>query len=185
VFAAFRHGSDLIPLTYLQGLGGVDPPEWLDLNAYKVPVYLSRARVNSLTERFVRPKEMRTDAGLWIDDDLQIHPEDIEFGFTTYEQLGRMNHRITGYSGRQTLLDKKNNNKYSYEIKEPNYSMVLTNSAFMDTQMLKWFWNTRDERIKESIKYVDDHMNCEDILMNCKSFSPASVHTCSLLTLFS
>lgn len=81
------------------GLGAVDPPEWLDLKAYQVPIYLESARVNSLTERFRKPEKMRTEAGLWIDDDLQFHPDDIELGFRSYRQFGSLRHQITGYSG--------------------------------------------------------------------------------------
>lgn len=134
-------------------------------------MYLSRARVNSLTERFRKPKEMRTEVGFWVDDDLQFQPEDIEFGFLVFQQLSghQFNHRIVGYSGRQLGLDKKG--QQTYELHKENYSMVLTNSAFMDMTMLKWFWSS-DPRMIESIKYVDDHMNCEDILMNCKSHWP-------------
>lgn len=49
----------------LQGLGAVDPPESLNLTEYRVPVYLERAKKNSLSERFRVPKRMRTAAALW------------------------------------------------------------------------------------------------------------------------
>ena len=106
--------------------------------------------------------------GLWVDDDLQIHPDDIEFGFTVYKQLGSQEHRIVGYSGRQIIRSKQG--VYTYKLFWPNYSMVLTNAAFLDVTMLDWFWSN-DKRLKASIAYVDKHMNCEDILMNCKTDS--------------
>ncbi|KAK9895613.1 glycosyltransferase family 64 protein [Cystobasidium minutum MCA 4210] len=147
------------------GLGAVDPPEWLDLQKYKVPVYLERARVNSLTERFRKPANMRTEAGLWIDDDLQFHPDDIELGFRTYRQFGSSRHQITGYSGRLVSPSTKKEGTWIYDNHAALYSMILTNSAWMDQTMLDWFWSS-DQRIQDSIVYVDKHMNCEDILMN-------------------
>lgn len=153
---------------YLQGLGDVDPPEWLGLDTHKVPVYLEKARRNSLTERFRQPAKMRTQSGLWIDDDLDFRPEDIELAFETYRQLGNHHHRIVGFSGR--LVDKDQNNNWTYRVFELDYNMILTNAAFLDTKMLEWFW-TEDFRIERSIEYVDEHMNCEDILFNCKLHS--------------
>lgn len=113
VFVAWVSGEEAVPSVQaslevaeltaftllIQGLGAVDPPEWLDLKAYQVPIYLESARVNSLTERFRKPEKMRTEAGLWIDDDLQFHPDDIELGFRSYRQFGSLRHQITGYSG--------------------------------------------------------------------------------------
>lgn len=145
----------------------MDPPEWLDLDNYQVPVYLERARVNSLTERFRKPEKMRTVAGLWIDDDLQFHPDDIELGFRSYRQFGSARHQIAGYSGRLAYPSTKKDGTWIYDNHAALYSMILTNSAWLDQTMLDWFWSN-DQRIHDSIVYVDKHMNCEDILMNCK-----------------
>lgn len=149
----------------LQGLGDVDPPEWLGLDTHKVPVHLEKARRNSLTERFRQPAKMRTQSGLWIDDDLEFRPEDIELAFETYRQLGSHQHRIIGFSGR--LVDQDPDNQWMYRVFALDYNMVLTNAAFLDTRMLEWFW-TEDFRIEKGIEYVDEHMNCEDILFNCE-----------------
>lgn len=130
-----------------------------------MPVYLERARKNSLTERYRQPAQMRTQAGLWIDDDLEFRPEDIELAFQTYRQLGSHQHRIVGFSGR--LVDRDQDDQWSYRIFEQEYNMILTNAAFLDTRMLEWFW-TEDFRIEQGIEYVDEHMNCEDILFNCR-----------------
>lgn len=110
---------------------------------------------------------MRTEAGLWIDDDLQFHPDDIELGFRTYRQFGSANHQIAGYSGRLVSPSAKKEGTWIYDNHAALYSMILTNSAWMDQTMLDWFWSD-DQRIHDSILFVDKHMNCEDILMNCK-----------------
>ena len=109
---------------------------------------------------------MRTSVGFWIDDDLAFKPADIEFGFDTYQTLAKDSHKIVGYSGR--LVEPNQQHEWTYKLFTLKYSLVLTNAAFLDTTMLDWFW-TKDHRIERSIEYVDQHMNCEDILMNCKS----------------
>jgi hypothetical protein len=134
-------------------------------------VYLERANVNSLTERFRKPENMRTEAGLWIDDDLQFHPDDIELGFRAYQQFGSDKHQIVGYSGRLVHANQRKPGTWIYDNHAALYSMILTNTAWLDQTMLDWFWSD-DQRIAESIAYVDKHMNCEDILMNCKSSLP-------------
>lgn len=120
---------------------------------------------------------MRTQSGLWIDDDLDFRPEDIELAFETYRQLANHQHRIVGFSGR--LVDKDQNDNWAYRVFELDYNMILTNAAFLDTKMLEWFW-TEDFRIERSIEYVDEHMNCEDILFNCKLHSTKHLlhHSC-------
>lgn len=148
-----------------QGLGDVEPPDWLELDSYKVPVYIEKARRNSLTERFRQPAKMRTHAGLWIDDDLEFRPADIELGFETYRQMGSHQHRIVGFSGRMVNKDPEDN--WTYRVFALDYNMILTNAAFLDTKMLEWFW-TEDIRIDQGIAYVDEEMNCEDILFNCE-----------------
>ncbi|CAD6581890.1 MAG: hypothetical protein CYPHOPRED_001738 [Cyphobasidiales sp. Tagirdzhanova-0007] len=146
------------------GLGAHDPPEWLDLSLYSVPVHLERARVNSLTERFRRPESMRTAAGLWIDDDIELSPTDIEFGFKVYSEYGQQDHRIVGYSGRGVTV--RSDGSSIYEVLTREHAIVLTNAAFLDTTMLRWFWDESDARISQSIQFVDANMNCEDILFN-------------------
>lgn len=123
--------------------------------------------MNSLTERFQKPEKMRTEVGLWIDDDLQFHPDDIELGFKSYLQFGRDKHQVTGYSARLAYPNAKKKDHWIYDNHAALYSMVLTNSAWLDQTMLDWFWSN-DEKIQKSIAYVDKHMNCEDILMNCE-----------------
>jgi hypothetical protein len=110
---------------------------------------------------------MRTQAGLWIDDDLQFHPDDIELGFRSYRQFGSARHQIAGYSGRLAYPSAKKEGTWIYDNHAALYSMILTNAAWLDKTMLDWFWSD-DQRIHDSIVYVDKHMNCEDILMNCK-----------------
>ena len=147
-----------------QGLGQVNPPSSLNLSSFNVPVYLERARTNSLTERFRLPERMATTAALWIDDDILISAQGTEYAFRAWQAFGQNDHRILGFSGRSHKLE---NNVYYYLMDTASHSMVLTDSAFMDVTMLEWFW-AMDVRLRKAIQYVDERTNCEDILMNCK-----------------
>lgn len=147
------------------------------MDAYRVPVYLERASRNSLTERFKVPRGMRTNAALWLDDDIKMDIPAVEFAFKAWQEYGRHEHRITGLTHRQFSNEARGKTKYIFH--QPSYSMVLTNNAFMDKTMLEWFW-AKDDRIKAAIAYVDLHMNCEDILMNCESSIKGQ--TCSSFT---
>ena len=118
-----------------------------------------------MTERFRVPSHMRTEAGLWIDDDIKIDLAGVEFAWRAWRQFGSRDHRLVGLTGRQYARDKHGMVKYVYE--QLDYSMILTSNAFLDKTMLEWFWSD-DGRIKQAIKYIDKHMNCEDILINCK-----------------
>ena len=146
-------------------MGAVDPPADLKLDSYRIPVYLERACRNSLTERFKKPTHLRTEAALWLDDDIQIELPAVEFAFRAWQDYGRHQHRIVGLTGRQYTIEK--NGKVKYIFHQPSYSMILTNNAFMDVTMLSWFWK-EDPRTRAALQYVDQHMNCEDILINCE-----------------
>ena len=147
-----------------QGLGAIEPPSSLDLDSYNVPVHLIRATANSLAERFRIPKNIRTTAALWLDDDILISPEDVEFGFRAWQAFGKEKHRIVGFSGRRHRFE---DDMYYYIFDQHMYSMVLTSSAFLDLTMMDWFW-ADNASTKAAIAYVNQHLNCEDILMNCK-----------------
>lgn len=92
----------------------------------------------------------------------------VEFAFRVWKEHGRDEHRIVGFSGR--LHERKRDGKYKYLFRQRSYSMILTNAAFLDMTMLDWFWHS-DRKQTEARRHVDAIMNCEDILMNCKSAS--------------
>lgn len=108
---------------------------------------------------------MRTEAGLWLDDDIKIDLPGVEFAWRAWQQFGSREHRLVGLTGRQYGRDTHGNVKYIYE--QPDYSMILTSNAFLDKTMLGWFWED-ERRNKQAMQYVDRHMNCEDVLMNCE-----------------
>lgn len=129
-------------------------------------MHLERAASNSLNERFRVPSGIRTRVALWLDDDVQISPTAIEFAFRAWRNFGSPQHRVTGFAPRHYQRDVRSLH-YRYAFDGPRYSMVLTDSAFLDLTMLDWYWE--DEPAKNAARhYVSKHMNCEDILMNCK-----------------
>lgn len=89
--------------------------------------------------------------------------------FRTWQSHGKQHHRIVGRTARKVLRDKHGLASYSFEDSE--YHLVLTNNAFMDATMARWYWEG-DRRLTEARAYVDEMLNCEDILMNCMSAPP-------------
>lgn len=185
----FRSQSHLDDASYSQGLGKVDPPTSLNLSEYRIPVYLERARQNSLSERFRIPSQMRTNAALWLgefglavvlegrfppcsdsydviaDDDIHIEASSVEFMFDAWQAHGKPHHRIVGRTGRMASRDKAGRLQYKFDWGE--YNLILTNNAFMDKTMASWYWEN-DRRLSEARAYVAEVLNCEDILMNCE-----------------
>lgn len=85
--------------------------------------------------------------------------------FRTWQEQGKQQHRILGRTVRKVVRDKTGRAGYSYDRDE--YSLALTNNAFMDVTMANWYWEN-DRQLRRARAIVDENLNCEDILMNCK-----------------
>lgn len=166
-------------MLHAQGLGDDHPPpEALRLDAYRVPIYLDYASVDSLTERFRTGQHTRTSSVLLLDDDVILSVDALSLGWEAWKGHGMQTHRIVGYMPRKHVHYQSGGHLYTFDTKD-GYSMILTSAAFVDHTMLRWFWAaTRENAL--AIQYVDQHLNCEDILFNGKfrsaSISLADVH---------
>lgn len=147
-------------------LGAVEPPESLSLNltSYRVPVYLRQATEHSLGERFKPFSQMRTDAALWLDDDMRLGGSTVEFMFSAWKSVGQRDHRIVGRVGRLSTRNQEGLLTYSPGAPQ-KYNLMLTGIAFMDRTMASWYWED-DPALNEGRRLVDEGTNCEDLLMN-------------------
>lgn len=124
---------------------------------------------------------MKTRAILFVDDDILISAQAVEFAFRAWQRFGRREpyQSIVGFSRRLHRIQESSRDSdgdgggrivyyvFSSSASGANYSMVLTDSAFLGADLVDLFWSN-DRRMRLARKYVDDHMNCEDILMNCE-----------------
>ena len=124
-----------------------------DLGETTVPVTILPPVSGFVTDRFIVPDDLKTDTILSIDDDLGISAIDIQNTFLYYKEHNYKD-RIFGLSPRD-YHDRK------YEMVDENYTMVLTNYAFLNIRMLEIFNN-----YGKLIRFVNMIRNGEDILMN-------------------
>jgi len=154
----------------------LEPPkehEW-PVSGKNVPLVVIQTKKNVLSNRFHPFVEIETECVLSIDDDIvMLTKDELDFGYHTWREYPD---RIVGFPSRLHLenpdsngedgKDGKNDNKdkYKYESEWKNeYSMVLTGVAFYHNYF-NYLYTFQTP--KPAIKFVDDAMNCEDILMN-------------------
>ncbi|EGP92052.1 uncharacterized protein MYCGRDRAFT_107566 [Zymoseptoria tritici IPO323] len=126
---------------------------------YPIPVIIDQREVNTLNGRFLKIDAIKTNSVLAMDDDMLYDPKDVEFGYQVWREFGQRE-RMSGFIARAT---NKDNTAYNIGGLK-SYSMILTKSAWFHTDWMHAYWS-QDERMTRLRKYVDDHMNCEDILM--------------------
>ncbi len=115
----------------------------------------------SLNQRFVpRPDIIKTRAVFVCDDDIGLSEEDLHFGFRVWQE--NMN-RIVGFFARAHTWSYKSQG-WVYDSKPTKgYSIILTKAMFIDHN----FFNDYTYRMTHKTRdFVDQHRNCEDILMN-------------------
>lgn len=77
------------------------PSDFLDsISSYPVPVIIEPRHI-SLNQRFHTSENVVTDCVLTIDDDMRYKPEDIEFGYQAWKELGQGRKRMVGYVARE------------------------------------------------------------------------------------
>jgi hypothetical protein len=109
----------------------------------------------------MKTDDIKTGCVLAMDDDMTYEHEDVEFAYQVWKEYGEGRARMSGMIARASDADST-----GYRISHlTDYSMVLTKTAFFHTDWMGAYWSD-DERMTRLRNYVDDHFNCEDILMS-------------------
>ncbi|KAH8811198.1 multiple-like 3 [Xylogone sp. PMI_703] len=145
---------------------GIPTPEDY-VSKHGVPVKYRASTVNSLNDKFRLDPDYpyRTRAIFLTNDNIYYKPADLEFAFQAWRKFGR--NRITGAINRCSSRSSRTG-KWDYNLCEgkKEYSMVLTNLAFVDISFLDYYSSDEDPRLALVREYVDEISNCEDIAMN-------------------
>jgi len=139
-----------------------------------IPTFLEDGRFNrhqvkitlpgvfGLEQRYVLPEDLDTEAVFQLDDDLRLSCEDLEFGFKVFKQFPK---QIAGFVARGHYLDAESNT-WKYKTRQfAEYSLLLTDAAFVHRRWLKSFFNPKIMP-PGVLEFVKKHQNCEDIALN-------------------
>ena len=142
----------------------VKPPEdFVRTVRKKPPVEILTQRYDSLNNRFNPIPNLETRALLICDDDTRVNITDIEYAFDVWRSRPNS---LVGVFPRYHSYNASNNT-FNYEIRSPErprtYSIMLTKFMFINAEFLYIYTCLLPPRIH---RYIDDHMNCEDIAMN-------------------
>ncbi|CAH1799396.1 unnamed protein product [Owenia fusiformis] len=137
------------------------PPQaslWPKINK---PLKVVQTRQNKLSNRFYPYDEIETEAILALDDDIvMMTTDELEFGYQVWREFPD---RLVGFPSRLHLWDNTTQ-KWKYESEwTSEISMVLTGAAFYHKHYSFLYTNAMPGNLK---KWVDKHINCEDIAMN-------------------
>ena len=109
----------------------------------KVPVHVYHAKTNSLNNRFLPLRQIKTTGVLSMDDDMVVSPDDLAFAFSVWsEDPARLaspfvrSHYIDRRSGRYTYLMNQNGAFTFRDVRTKKYSMALTKMMFAPTKLL-------------------------------------------------
>lgn len=129
----------------------------------------------ALSNRFKPLSDLTTDGVLNIDDDIIIECGALQMAFETWQHsqnqlVGWIPRLHTPVDGAKTCGPKGNPvgcKEVTYQNWitvwwEGQYSIILTKMAFMHADYLRIY---TEQTPKELIEWVDEHKNCEDILM--------------------
>ena len=134
-----------------------DITTFIDPSNITVPIYILESPNISLTDRFLIPKQLRTQTILSLDDDLPFTAESMDFAFEIY-LTNHFENRIFGTF--QRTCGKK---WYSIPTGDGTYNMVLTGFAFLSREMYEVFNSPEYADLRQHVKELH---NGEDILMN-------------------
>ncbi|BGP31837.1 hypothetical protein JCM10296v2_003614 [Rhodotorula toruloides] len=153
---------------------GVDLPDFLNATALErystsgVVVTVRRSKKNSMNERF-RPmldwdEEIYTRAVMIVDDDVVLRKDALEWGYQEFEKAAQQGEgRLTGFMARDFDGEA---GEWLYTLRpKKTYSMVLSNAAWLKKEWLENYWEDSAE-MRSLRDYVDEVMNCDDILIN-------------------
>ncbi|BGP24406.1 EXTL2-like UDP-GlcNAc:heparan alpha-N-acetylhexosaminyltransferase [Rhodotorula toruloides] len=152
----------------------VDLPDFLNATALErystsgVVITVRKSKNNSMNERF-RPlldwdEEIYTRAVMIIDDDVVLRKDALEWGYQEFTKAAEDGAgRLTGFMARD--FDDVDGD-WSYTLRpKKTYSMVLSNAAWLRKEWLDKYWEDSAE-MRSLRDYVDEVMNCDDILIN-------------------
>lgn len=135
----------------------------------RVPVEVVTHPSSDLTNRFLPPDSLRTDAVLICDDDIFLSPSDVQFVFESFKEN---NDRIVGVFGRDFAEEKsasardfatEKGKSLTYANNLQTYSIMLTKFLFVHRKYLDVFTQVVPPK---SLQYINEISNCEDIALN-------------------
>ena len=137
-----------------------------DKDNWKVPVHFHIPPTSSLNYRFYLPEGHSDDTAVFsLDDDLIISTQDIRKAFEVWK--AQTSPSIVGYTSRAAKKTQSGGLRYVYNTYgRANYSMVLTNAAFISPVFIRAYNNVKDDKIAKMRLIVDEQRNGEDIGMN-------------------
>lgn len=137
-----------------------------DKDNWKVPVHFHIPPTTSLNYRFYLPEGHPDDSPVFsLDDDLGISTQDIRKAFEAWK--AQTSPSIVGYTPRSAKKTQGGRLRYVYNTHgRANYSMVLTNAAFISPVFIRAYNNVKDDKIAKMRLIVDEQRNGEDIGMN-------------------
>lgn len=119
---------------------------------------------NSLNHRFNVTSPLDTTAVFSTDDDLKISCTDLMFAFEAWKSS---HYSMVGFSPRVVMRDSATGqNRYrSWRYVRWNgvYNVILTKCCFLHRDHLKTY---AEKGPPNALSYIDEHRNCEDILMS-------------------
>ena len=140
----------------------VKPPpstDWAFLGGLTDKTQLRLIQTNSST-RFLHSNLVSTAAILYLDEDISIMTEEINFAFQVWRTF---HNRIVGFSARTHYWDEKKR-LWAFSSKLSNeYSLVTTDAAFIHRKYAKLFIENLSVSLTTAIQSYPD---CEHILMN-------------------
>ncbi|XP_019438810.1 PREDICTED: glycosyltransferase family protein 64 C3 [Lupinus angustifolius] len=134
------------------------------LSTSSTPVTLHRNPTTSLNSRFLphHRREIRTDAVLICDDDVELDHDSFNFAFRVWSTN---RNRLVGVFSRSHDLDM-NRKEWIYTVQPDRFSIILTKFMILDRNYLYKYSCEGGTKMAEMRGIVDSVMNCEDILMN-------------------
>jgi hypothetical protein len=122
----------------------------------RVPIYcLASGKRPTPNDRFLIPSILRTKTIISWDDDLIVTSSHVDKAFVSYLQQKLATH-VFGPFGRSCQGD-------IYRFSSQNYSLILTNFAFLGVELLESYHRPEYKVAREEVAKL---FNGEDILMN-------------------
>ena len=154
--------ADQIKEIFVLWASDVKPPpstDWAFLGGLTGRTQLRLIQTNS-TSRFLHSNLVSTAAILYLDEDISLTTEEINFAFQVWRTF---QNRIVGFSARTHYWDEKKR-LWTFSSKLSNeYSMVTTDAAFIHRKYAKLFIENLSVSLTAASQSFPD---CEHVLMN-------------------